>query len=396
MNHLRRAWRVPAFEVGTEDPVFPVSRAYDHSTGGAAKFTGMVADSAIVIDKDVLVDGDFSTAELEGWVVDAGSLDADGFIGSDSAFHQDLTAVPGELWSLYLDLQSEGGGIKVARIRNLHNGRYLASNGSWSDAVVDFQTDEGSLIGEWVFQVEPYSECRAREVTLRLTIEGQDGQLAEAAMWPHSDLACIFGYNYPPGGLIPSVIDASASSFDVGFLRDAGMSVLWAYFGECKGNRLFRFKWAGTPLDPIAFGELVLTQTTKIARSNAPGGVAPRLDMELESRFPQEREDVPSGALYVTPSGSGEPARHAQMSFFLTSEAELSRLRDEIFGASQGGAHPSILVGPTAIGREVCMFGRFVDRLPQSFPGGPGVVYCKVELGFEEDVFPRYSTAVLA
>jgi hypothetical protein len=84
------------------------------------------------------------------------------------------------------------------------------------------------------------------------------------------------------------------------------------------------------------------------------------------------------------------------MSFMLQSEAELIRLRDEIFGPSLGGEYPSIIVGPTAIGREVCMMGNFDSRLPQSYPGGPGIVVCKVEVGFQEDVFPRYSRTVLA
>jgi hypothetical protein len=396
MNDLRRAWLAPTFEAGTEDPVFPISYAYDHRCGSAAMFADLVTDSAITIDKSVIVDGDFSTDELEGWVLDEGDVDPDGLFSVEETqqIHQDFAAVPGELWTARFDMAANESGILTIRVRNLQTGRYLNADATWTDEGADLYVSDAIEVLSLIFEVEPFEACRAHEVTLRISISGSGGQVTEVAAWPHTDLACVFGYNYAPGGLVPSVEDEGAT-WSSRFLRDHGSKVLWAYLGECKSDRIIRFKWTGTPLAPIGFGELVLTQTTKIARTNVLGGVAPRLDMELDSAFAQERAEAPSGALYVSPNGSDAGARRAQMSFMLTAESELIRLRDEIFAPTLGGQHPSILVGPTAIGREVCMMGRFESRLPQSYPGGPGFVICKVELGFQEDVFPRYSPPVV-
>lgn len=417
LNHLRRAATPPTFVVGAEDPIFPLTAAYDQRTGSAAMFAAAITDGAILVDKNSVTNGDFESDPLDGWTELAGTLERQESVvnagaaagrlaqsGDDPGeFYVDLPAIPGELWGAHWALRAATEAAHI-RLQNLHTGFYLAEDGNWTSSAVDLDVQNstswkaGTLTNPFVFRVEPYSRCLGDEVTLRLSImvDGIDGSSAyfdDVAFWPLTDFAGIFGQSRLRGGVQPLILDGD-EAYEVRLERGDART-RWAYLNECKTYRTWLFRWSGTPLDAVGFGELVLTQTTKIARANAPGGVAPMLDMEMESRFPQERETVPSGALYVAPSGSGDPSRRAVMSFFLTSEGELSRLRDEVFGPSQGGLHPSILIGPTVIGRDICMFGQFEERLPQSFPGGPGLVYCKVELPFQESVFPRYSTLVL-
>ncbi len=402
LNHLARASRAPTFAVGVADPDFPIARAYDHRTGSASMFLGNVANSAIIADKDVLANGDFENDPLDGWTVASGTLSretgivyagsASGELESGVAF-QDRPAVPGESWAGMWALRAGESGSAVLRVRCLETGRYLSPDRSWSPTSVDLANHSDSswiaLTTPFAFQVEPYSVCRSPEVTLRFEISAAISYFDSLAFWPLTDFVGIFGYNNAKGGLLLKAKDAGASGYERLFTRDQGAAVQWVYLGEMKQFRTFKFEWVGTPLTPIGFGELVLTQTTKIARANVATGVAPRPDFEIESRFAQEREEVPSGALHVSANGPGA-VRTARMSFMLGSEEELSRLRDEIFGFTLGGTYPSILIGPSVVGNEACMFGRFEDRMPQTFPGGSDDVITRVEVGFLEDAFPRF------
>lgn len=378
MNHVRRAWRAPVFDVGEESEDHPIRGAYDNRAGVPAYFAEAVDGGSIVIDKDVLVNGDFEAEEeFDGWDVDGTTI------------AQDFDAVPGELWSVRLHTNF-GEGTHFGYLRNLYSGRWLSPSGAWVSTETAFASgDEFDLTR--VFRVEPYGACQSPEVRLRLTVQGDDGGFEEIAAWPHTDAVSIHGMSDLLGGLALEVADAGASGYSRRLQRD-GRRVLWAYLGECKSYREIRITWLGQALSPPGFGEIVLTQTTRIARENAPGGVAPRPDLEIAAAFANDRAAAPSGALHVAAQAGNVASREAAMSFFLTSAAELGRLRDEVFAASGGGVYPTILIGPSAIG-DVCMFGYFGDRLPQQFPGGSDRVLCKVELTFSEDPFPIFFEA---
>lgn len=425
MNALARAAEVPVPSPAA-DPMRPVGAMFDGRPGSPFRFS--VLDDYPVIKTDLnMLRGSLGAnqSDVPEWTREFGCIFAVGFFNiggiSTSAFQlesspdfiqrslgtsarQDVRCRPGETLRIVGEGLGAGSTAEAALItvQNLASGNWLKSDGTWQATPTACFTQSAATWGtlDRTFQVQSIEACRGYdEPVLRVRMArpqgAQDGlpcYFRKLALWP---AVGFFGVWWPNvlGNFKIKLWGSESPRLPLGSVPIVELDpkrrvTFFDFMAQPQIYRYYRIDVDGdgySTEEPVEFGEIVLTTLEELSSQRV---VNPLIGFELDARFPQTRFSNAAGGQFVHLE-LDHSIRKSTSSFFLQSEAELFALRDRLHGIARGGATPTILVGPDALGTDLCLFGRFADTLPQRFPEAPnGTIFMRAQLEFQEEHGP--------
>lgn len=411
LNHLARCVTPPTMSPAANE-LWPAPNLFDGRPGTTARFGSAGPDSYVAADLNVLVNGDFDAPVMTGWVAITGTLFREGTIAKANAsagledgpaiMGQDNLCRSGELmkleWSIYGKLGEIPAASAQVGVLNKDTGRHLHLDGKWRVGfeALDEWPDESWHDGSKIFSVEPVSET-LRDLTM-LRIEGRSDGVGpvyfdDFFLYPATDLVVALGHNV--GKLLTPEFRAGAAGTTLHATLVPRRRSFFALLAGPVLERFVRLKLAGTPFDPVSIGELVFAQTVGLPR-------APLFPLQSDSKLRQITNETPGGEQWRLRLAS-EETREIPMSFRWASEEEHLQLRDCLFRASAGGAHPCILIPERGAANQApwgddsgdILYGRIEETLSNSgetrTSDGEGVehVVRTDEIRFLEAPFPR-------
>lgn len=362
-----------------EDANFTRGRLVDDNVGSAFRFSTAAATADVLVDLNIVPNGDFESAFVGGLPYSSGwSKSAGATVTRDTVNPQTgagdmqvtgaiteyadviLPARSGEAWRFMFSGRG-GPVVDTARIeiRNLATGSYLTSGGAWQAAAVDFLNVLGTTYGSAAASttIQPFLTCLQDVVSIRVRFyAGVTAALYDDCFaWPGFDFMSVHGHTVTPF-VVPTFRSGTTSA--AGTVR-ATMTPLQPSFYTVLGSVVRTDRWvmlrctnASLDASPLWIGELFIGQTTPLLR-NPNYGYGEVWD------DPQIRQSTPAGRQRVT-SRTGGPRVGAELPFAYNSLASWQQARDEIMRRSRGGKYPIVLI-PDDTDPEVCIYGRLVE-----------------------------------
>jgi len=426
MNALARCAVTPTC-FPAEDPIRPLRDLFDGDLGSMFRFAEPSDLSRIDADLSMIGGGNgVDATDADYWTVGVGSvleaanteiktqgtlkLLSDPTAKGNVGFYQDIPCCAKEILKASANLYAPGGAGDEAQvtIQNIANGHYLTSAGTWSATPVILWSHNAGTVeeNELVFRVQTLEECNGYpEPVLRFRCNKPTGSdplepvfFDNLGLWPAIG---FFGawWNNMDEIQAPTTINDYGSKTG----QWSGEQVLLSsvtpkrgvtFFDYSEDPQAFRFhritidSGGYETEEPIEFAEMVIGYLQELSTTRPQG---PLLGFQVEPRFPQARFSNAAGATKVYRE-IDHSIRKVSMEFFMKDEDELRALRDRMHGAVRGGAYPSILVHTDGgrMGTDFCVFGRFEDNLPTTWPGtgAPGKLYVRGSIVLNEEPGP--------
>jgi hypothetical protein len=365
-NLLRRAASVTV-TIGGADALYPVANLYDDVPSVPFRFSSITANSAFKCDLNAILNSPmtaWTAGSPDNWIetdVGTGTVTqlSPGRGGAGSAarlnggasgtatISQDLSnkfAAGDQVWvELYT---SHGAGLTLkAQIYNLHTNKYLTSSNTWQTAATDYLVHSSDTSGAYVsipfgFTLEPFGGTQPERPTLSLiiyTTSNGNVDVDDVVMYPGVNYASIHGHNLDA---VTSQIQTSTDDFVAQSTTQGTFTVIrpayYKYLGSMVFSRWWRFEFPGTNRAIPFIGEAVLGQAKVALRKQNYG-------MEVQSLFPQVRNQTPAGRQFRYPMTTDEQ-RAVTIGFKHFLSTQIAELRDEWHRRSGGGRYPMILV----------------------------------------------------
>ena len=380
------------------DALFPVAALYDRDPGTIFKFGSLTADPTITLDLgETPPNGDFEDAFVGGLPTaawgktsgatltrnastprsGAGCLQASGDLAEYGYF--DLAAHAGAAFIFQAAARTVGGNcLAQVRVRNLHTGSMLKSDGTWSATPIEFLSTSAtsySFSSQAATVETPESGPSVMTLRVELVCHNQGGDTPlydDVALFFGVDFASLHGHNLDP--LVVVELRSSTDGFSGSNTLEATLTKRrGAFYGKLASvvcRRYWRLKFVGTNSAAIYLGEWVLGAAYALAQP-------PGYPFAVELLAPQIRVPLPYGAPAVYGVGLTVQPASLGLSFGFNGDAALAEFQREVFERSLDGS-PLVLV-PDDSKPEVYLV-RCPDRMSRPRTGW---TFHQVEMVFE-------------
>lgn len=371
------------------DSLFPMSRLYDGFPSQPCRVSTATGGLEFQYDLQLIANGNFEAAFTgglpgsTGWAKTAGATltrsTNDVQEGSFSLMvagttanyaYYDWTVLPGEWLKVVGQIHAgTAGQTAKVQIQNLHTGKFLNTDGTWSAYAGTADDNLASTTAEaWTaideeFQVESIEACAgAIEVTLRIYFYADTNGATGApaydafALYPATDFVGVFGHNFRAHYDVDWQGSANGGQFVVATDKEQLVVRPDAFYKVATSryfDRTVALEVDGTfPQIDISgawIGELVVGQTITLSRRQDWG--QEHVHVRPQLRSPAETGDM--RAYLLSSSGS----QGIRLAFHWNDETSFEEFRDLVMARSANGAYPIIVI-PDDADPDVIVYGR--------------------------------------
>ncbi len=325
----------------------------------AFRFNAQAANDHVTADLDFVIYGDFETWTAatmpDGWtehsgagsceeeetIVDTGSsaLQLDG----DYTIYRDVTVQTGMIYGVIVALYGDDANNTSIRVQDMDTLQWLKSDGDWQAASTEVFTRSAASWNtetEVSFTVATDTTQATRTLRIYCDQDAGTGYVDELAMYPEVNFCAVVGHNLPSGVTISWRRDTAAFAGAGTEIAEMTMG-RQAFFEVAGSDQLYRYHRvrvaeADDMKETIWYGEWVLGYSATLGQMH-------RSPRTIEYEMPSVRVVSSAGQGYST-KRAVYPSRSLALSFRTKTEANVTEVLEDIFGASDYGDEPLIVV----------------------------------------------------